>query len=137
MSVLIPNQAFKNYRRKEDDIEIENNDDSENPFYEEWEIPESYFSNHTPQVTPQVPYKLSHKNHPCAIWARESLSNSGLLRIGAISANLLITVLEAISPPTYPPIPSATARTRDEMKPESSLPSRCRPSSDLHAISEK
>jgi hypothetical protein len=23
----------------------------------------------------QVPYKLSHKNHPCAIWARESLSN--------------------------------------------------------------
>lgn len=29
----------------------------------------------TPQVTPQVPYKLSHKNHPCAIWSRESLSN--------------------------------------------------------------
>ena len=29
----------------------------------------------TPQVTPQVPYKLSHKNHPCAIWVRESLSN--------------------------------------------------------------
>lgn len=29
----------------------------------------------TPQVTPQVPYKLSHKNHPCAIWARQSLSN--------------------------------------------------------------
>jgi hypothetical protein len=27
-----------------------------------------------PQVT-KVPYKLSHKNHPCAIWARESLSN--------------------------------------------------------------
>ena len=23
----------------------------------------------------QVPYKLSHKNHPCAIWARETLSN--------------------------------------------------------------
>jgi hypothetical protein len=23
----------------------------------------------------QVPYKLSHKNHPCAIWSRESLSN--------------------------------------------------------------
>jgi hypothetical protein len=22
-----------------------------------------------------IPYKLSHKNHPCAIWARESLSN--------------------------------------------------------------
>ena len=29
----------------------------------------------TPQVTPQVPYKLSHKNHPCSIWTRESLSN--------------------------------------------------------------
>lgn len=29
----------------------------------------------TGQVTDQVPYKLSHKNHPCAIWARESLSN--------------------------------------------------------------
>lgn len=29
----------------------------------------------TPQVTTQVPYKLSHKNHPCSIWARESLSN--------------------------------------------------------------
>ena len=25
--------------------------------------------------TDQVPYKLSHKNHPCAIWTRESLSN--------------------------------------------------------------
>jgi hypothetical protein len=25
--------------------------------------------------TDQVPYKLSHKNHPCAIWARKSLSN--------------------------------------------------------------
>jgi hypothetical protein len=29
----------------------------------------------TDQVTDQVPYKLSHKNHPCAVWARESLSN--------------------------------------------------------------
>ena len=29
----------------------------------------------TPQVPLQVPYKLSHKNHPCAIWTRESLSN--------------------------------------------------------------
>jgi hypothetical protein len=26
-------------------------------------------------TTEQVPYKLSHKNHPCAIWSRESLSN--------------------------------------------------------------
>jgi hypothetical protein len=29
----------------------------------------------TPQVFSEVPYKLSHKNHPCAIWCRESLSN--------------------------------------------------------------
>ena len=29
----------------------------------------------TDQVTDQVPYKLSHKNHPCSIWARSSLSN--------------------------------------------------------------
>jgi len=29
----------------------------------------------TNQVTDQIPYKLSHKNHPCAIWVRESLSN--------------------------------------------------------------
>ena len=29
----------------------------------------------TGQVTDKVPYKLSHKNHPCAIWTRESLSN--------------------------------------------------------------
>lgn len=29
----------------------------------------------TDQVADQVPYKLSHKNHPCAIWVRESLSN--------------------------------------------------------------
>ena len=29
----------------------------------------------TDQVIDQVPYKLSHKNHPCAIWSRESLSN--------------------------------------------------------------
>jgi hypothetical protein len=25
--------------------------------------------------TEHVPYKLSHKNHPCAIWTRSSLSN--------------------------------------------------------------
>ena len=29
----------------------------------------------TDQVNDQVPYKLSHKNHPCSIWARESLTN--------------------------------------------------------------
>lgn len=27
------------------------------------------------QVTDQVPYKLSHKNHPCSIWVRSSLEN--------------------------------------------------------------
>jgi hypothetical protein len=26
-----------------------------------------------------VPYKMSHKNHPCSIWTRESLSNYHLL----------------------------------------------------------
>jgi len=25
--------------------------------------------------TVEAPYKLSHKNHPCAVWARQSLSN--------------------------------------------------------------
>jgi len=29
----------------------------------------------TDQVTDQVPYKLAHKNHPCSLWVRESLSN--------------------------------------------------------------
>jgi hypothetical protein len=29
----------------------------------------------TDSVNEQIPYKLSHKNHPCAIWARESLTN--------------------------------------------------------------
>jgi hypothetical protein len=29
----------------------------------------------TAHDTAHVPYKLSHKNHPCAIWARTSLSN--------------------------------------------------------------
>ena len=27
------------------------------------------------QAIGQVPYKLSHKNHPCSIWARECLEN--------------------------------------------------------------
>jgi hypothetical protein len=27
------------------------------------------------QVIDQVPYKLSHKNHPCSIWTRSSLTN--------------------------------------------------------------
>jgi hypothetical protein len=29
----------------------------------------------TNQVNVEIPYKLSHKNHPCSIWTRESLSN--------------------------------------------------------------
>jgi hypothetical protein len=29
----------------------------------------------TEQEIPNVPYKLSHKNHPCAIWSRQSLTN--------------------------------------------------------------
>ena len=29
----------------------------------------------TAQVTLQVPYRLSHKNHPCSIWARECIEN--------------------------------------------------------------
>ena len=27
------------------------------------------------QATEQVPYKLSHKNHPCSIWARKCIEN--------------------------------------------------------------
>ena len=30
---------------------------------------------HTISPTDQIPYKLSHKNHPCSIWARESITN--------------------------------------------------------------
>jgi len=33
----------------------------------------------TSEFTDGVPYKLSHKNHPCSIWVRESLSNYLLL----------------------------------------------------------
>ncbi len=29
----------------------------------------------TDNNTTHIPYKLSHKNHPCAIWTRQSLSN--------------------------------------------------------------
>lgn len=29
----------------------------------------------TNQTTDQIPYKLAHKNHPCSIWTRKSLSN--------------------------------------------------------------
>ena len=27
------------------------------------------------RISLNIPYKLSHKNHPCSIWVRESLSN--------------------------------------------------------------
>jgi len=30
---------------------------------------------HVAESQYEIPYKLSHKNHPCAKWARESLSN--------------------------------------------------------------
>jgi len=34
-----------------------------------------HMTNQERTITYSVPYKLSHKNHPCAIWSRESLSN--------------------------------------------------------------
>jgi hypothetical protein len=46
--VIATNQAFKNNRKKEDKVE------DEYPYYDEVEIPESYFANPAPQVTPQV-----------------------------------------------------------------------------------
>jgi hypothetical protein len=46
--VIATNQAFKNNRKKEDKVE------DEYPYYDEVEIPESYFTNPDPQVTPQV-----------------------------------------------------------------------------------
>jgi hypothetical protein len=30
---------------------------------------------HVSESRYEIPYKLSHKNHPCSIWARKSLSN--------------------------------------------------------------
>jgi len=29
----------------------------------------------TDSISNEIPYKLSHKNHPCSIWARESITN--------------------------------------------------------------
>jgi len=29
----------------------------------------------TESISNEIPYKLSHKNHPCSIWARESITN--------------------------------------------------------------
>ena len=42
-----------------------------------------------------------------------------------------IAIRDAISPAAWPPIPSATAISLDEMRAESSLPSRTRPISVL------
>jgi hypothetical protein len=54
--VISTNQAFKNFRRKEEE------DDEDNyPLYDEIEIPESYFANSTPQVTPQVEPEIIEK----------------------------------------------------------------------------
>lgn len=32
-------------------------------------------AHHVIGTTDNIPYKLSHKNHPCSIWVRESLTN--------------------------------------------------------------
>jgi hypothetical protein len=51
--VISTNQAFKQ-RNKPPYVIIEDNEEKEeNPFYEEWEIPESYLTYGTPQDTPQ------------------------------------------------------------------------------------
>ena len=50
--VISTNQAFKNYRRKEEDEKPE-------PYYEEIEVPESFL--YTPQVTPQVETEIIEK----------------------------------------------------------------------------
>jgi len=55
--VISTNQAFKNYRRKEEEDEVED----KYPLYDEIEIPESYFPNSTPQVTPQVEPEIIEK----------------------------------------------------------------------------
>ena len=54
--VIATNQAFKNNRKKEvEEDEVEEDEvEDKYPFYDEVEIPESYFANSTPQVAPQV-----------------------------------------------------------------------------------
>jgi hypothetical protein len=59
--VISTNQAFKVYRRKEEE---EDKVEDENPFYDEIEIPESYFANSTPQVTPQVAPQVTPQVEP-------------------------------------------------------------------------
>ena len=56
--VISTNQAFKIYGRKEDE---KDKGEDEYPFYDEVEIPESYFANSTPQVTPQVEPEIIEK----------------------------------------------------------------------------
>ena len=53
--VIATNQAFKNNRKKEDE---EDKVEDEYPFYDEIEIPESYFANSTPQDEPIVVEKI-------------------------------------------------------------------------------
>ena len=54
--VIATNQAFKNNRKKEDKVE------DEYPYYDEVEIPESYFANPGPQVAPRVGPRVSEKS---------------------------------------------------------------------------
>ena len=51
--VIATNQAFKNIGKKE-----EEEDEEEHPFYDEIEIPESYFDKSTPQVEPEIIEKI-------------------------------------------------------------------------------
>jgi hypothetical protein len=56
--VISTNQAFKQ-RNKPPYVIIEDNEEKEeNPFYEEWEIPESYLTYGTPQVEPEIIEKI-------------------------------------------------------------------------------
>jgi hypothetical protein len=50
--VIATNQAFKNIGKKEEE------DEEEHPFYDEIEIPESYFDKSTPQVEPEIIEKI-------------------------------------------------------------------------------
>ena len=51
--VISTNQAFKQRNKPPYVIIDDNEEKEENPFYEEWEIPESYLTYGTPQDTPQ------------------------------------------------------------------------------------
>jgi Skp family chaperone for outer membrane proteins len=61
--VISTNQAFKVLRKKEKE-EDDNDEDDKYPFYDEIEIPESYFANHTPQVAPQVAPQVTPQVEP-------------------------------------------------------------------------